>query len=98
MYLLNTNVISALRNSRPHAGVLAWVDAVPEAQAIEAWLNQVAQSYRVLAADARPAWFGVNLEKINQPLGVFPLFSAPRKKSKSTPLSAWVTVCKNSFL
>ncbi len=80
MYLLDTNVISELRKPRPHGGVLAWVDAVPEAQlflsavtvgeiqagieitreqditkaqAIEAWLNQVAQSYQVLAADAR---------------------------------------------
>ncbi len=32
MYLLDTNVISELRNPRPHARVVAWVAAADEAQ------------------------------------------------------------------
>lgn len=31
MYLLDTNVISELRKPRPHGAVLAWIQAVPEA-------------------------------------------------------------------
>ena len=80
MYLLDTNVVSELRKPRPHGGVVAWIQAVPEsrlflsavtvgeiqagieitreqdapkAEAIEGWLDQVARSYQVLAADAR---------------------------------------------
>lgn len=30
MYLLDTNVISELRRPRPHGGVLAWIDSVPD--------------------------------------------------------------------
>jgi predicted nucleic acid-binding protein len=30
MYLLDTNVVSELRKTRPHAGVLAWLSDVPE--------------------------------------------------------------------
>lgn len=30
MYLLDTNVISELRRPRPHGGVVAWLDAVPD--------------------------------------------------------------------
>ncbi|SFZ82943.1 hypothetical protein SAMN02983003_1365 [Devosia enhydra] len=29
-YLLDTNVVSELRHVRPHGGVLAWLEAVPE--------------------------------------------------------------------
>jgi predicted nucleic acid-binding protein len=31
MYLLDTNVVSELRKLRPHAGVLAWIEAVDDA-------------------------------------------------------------------
>ena len=31
MYLLDTNVVSELRKLRPHAGVLAWIEAVADA-------------------------------------------------------------------
>ena len=30
MYLLDTNVVSELRKTRPHGGLLAWLTAVPE--------------------------------------------------------------------
>lgn len=30
MYLLDTNVVSELRRSRPHGGVLAWIDSVAD--------------------------------------------------------------------
>lgn len=80
MYLLDTNVISELRRSRPNPAVLAWLEATfsadlyvsvvtigelqagvevtreqnPEkAREIEAWLEQVAESFNVLAMDAR---------------------------------------------
>jgi hypothetical protein len=29
MYLLDTNVVSELRKRRPHGGVLAWIESVP---------------------------------------------------------------------
>lgn len=32
MYLLDTNVVSELRKPRPHGAVLAWLQAVPEAE------------------------------------------------------------------
>ena len=32
MYLLDTNVVSELRRSRPHAAVLNWIESVPEEQ------------------------------------------------------------------
>lgn len=32
MYLLDTNVISELRRTRPHGGVLAWLQDVPDAE------------------------------------------------------------------
>lgn len=31
MYLLDTNVVSELRKPRPHAGVLAWIEGVDDA-------------------------------------------------------------------
>ena len=31
MYLLDTNVVSELRKPRPHGGVLAWIEAVDDA-------------------------------------------------------------------
>jgi predicted nucleic acid-binding protein len=30
MFLLDTNVVSELRKARPHGGVLAWLNAIPE--------------------------------------------------------------------
>jgi predicted nucleic acid-binding protein len=30
MYLLDTNVVSELRKRRPHGGVLAWIESVPD--------------------------------------------------------------------
>ncbi|MHB8947974.1 MAG: PIN domain-containing protein [Rhodoferax sp.] len=30
MFLLDTNIVSELRKARPHGGVLAWLNAVPE--------------------------------------------------------------------
>jgi toxin FitB len=32
MYLLDTNVVSELRRTRPHGGVMAWLSSVPEAE------------------------------------------------------------------
>lgn len=32
MFLLDTNVVSELRKPKPHGGVLAWFERVPEAQ------------------------------------------------------------------
>jgi predicted nucleic acid-binding protein len=79
LYLLDTNVISELRRSRPHAAVLRWLDPIAssdlflsavsigeiqigieitrdgdaaKATEIERWLEQVAQTFQVLALDA----------------------------------------------
>jgi predicted nucleic acid-binding protein len=79
MYLLDTNVVSELRRTRPHGGVLAWLQGVDDrdlylsavtigeiqagieitrdqdpdkAADIEAWLDQVAESYNLLSMDA----------------------------------------------
>ncbi len=30
MYLLDTNIISEFRRAKPHGGVLAWIEAVPD--------------------------------------------------------------------
>jgi predicted nucleic acid-binding protein len=78
MFLLDTNVISELRKPKPHGGVVAWIEQVPEHQLflsalslgelqagveltrrqdslkaveIEAWIDQVAQSYQILPMD-----------------------------------------------
>ena len=32
MYLLDTNVVSELRRSRPHGAILNWIQSVPEEQ------------------------------------------------------------------
>ena len=32
MYLLDTNVVSELRRPRPHGGVVAWIESVPDNQ------------------------------------------------------------------
>ena len=32
MYLLDTNVVSELRNQRPHGGVVAWLQSIDDAQ------------------------------------------------------------------
>ena len=80
MYLLDTNIVSELRRSRPHGAVVAWLRNVrnedlhlsvvtigeiqsgieitreqDEAKAaeIEAWLEQVAETYNVIGMDAR---------------------------------------------
>jgi toxin FitB len=80
MYLLDTNVVSELRRTRPHGAVLAWLESVADADLhlsavtigeiqagieitrdhdpakaaeIEVWLEQVAETYNVLAMDAR---------------------------------------------
>ena len=80
MYLLDTNVVSELRRTRPHGAVLAWLQHVQDqdlhvsavtigeiqsgieitreqdqarAAAIEAWLEQVADTYNVLSMDAQ---------------------------------------------
>jgi predicted nucleic acid-binding protein len=80
MFLLDTNVISELRRSRPHGAVVAWLQGVadedlhlsavtlgelqagveisreqdPEKAAeIEAWIDQVAQTWNVLPPDGR---------------------------------------------
>ncbi|MFM9975306.1 MAG: type II toxin-antitoxin system VapC family toxin [Beijerinckiaceae bacterium] len=80
MYLLDTNVVSELRRTRPHGAVLAWLTSVNDADLylsavtigeiqagieitreqdgakaveIEAWLEQVAGTFNVLAMDAR---------------------------------------------
>jgi toxin FitB len=80
MYLLDTNVISELRRSRPHGAVVAWLQGTadhdlhlsavtlgelqagvemtreqdPEkASQIEAWIDQVAQTWNVLPVDDR---------------------------------------------
>ncbi len=80
MYLLDTNVISELRRTRPHREVLAWLRDVRDenlhisavtigeiqsgieitreqdpakAADIEAWLEQVADTYNVLGMDAQ---------------------------------------------
>ncbi len=80
MYLLDTNVVSELRRAKPHGGVVAWLEGVPDedlrlsavtlgelqagveitraqdaakAAAIEAWIEQVARTWNVLAMDGR---------------------------------------------
>jgi predicted nucleic acid-binding protein len=80
MYLLDTNIVSELRHTKPHGGVLAWLASVGDADLhlsavtigeiqsgieitreknaakaseIEAWLEQVAETYNVLVMDAR---------------------------------------------
>jgi toxin FitB len=80
MYLLDTNIVSELRQVRPHGAVVAWLKSarnedlhlsavtIGEIQAgleiareqdqdkaaeIEAWLEQVAETYNILSMDAR---------------------------------------------
>lgn len=80
MYLLDTNVVSELRRPRPHGGVVAWLEGVPDedlhlsavtlgelqagveitrgqdpakAEEIEAWIEQVEQTWNVLPMDGR---------------------------------------------
>lgn len=80
MYLLDTNVVSELRRTRPHGAVLAWLGSVGDenlhlsavtigeiqagieitreqnpdkAAEIEAWLEQVAETYNILNMDAQ---------------------------------------------
>lgn len=80
MYLLDTNVISELRRSRPHGAVVAWLQGIADddlhlsavtlgelqagvestreqdpakAAEIEAWIDQVAQTWNVLPLDGR---------------------------------------------
>jgi len=80
MYLLDTNVISELRRSKPHGGVVAWLETVEDheiflsavtlgelqagiertrrnnskkAEEIEAWVDQIAETYQVLPMDGR---------------------------------------------
>ena len=80
MYLLDTNVVSELRRTKPHGAVVAWLRGVEDADLhlaavslgeiqagmeitreqdpakaaeIEAWLELVAGSWNVLAADGR---------------------------------------------
>lgn len=79
VYLLDTNVVSELRRTRPHQAVVTWIAEVPadklflsavtigeiqagieitrgqdvvKAREIEAWLDRVLVSYRVLPMDA----------------------------------------------
>lgn len=79
MYLLDTNVVSELRRSRPHGAVLAWLESTDDnalllsavsigeiqrgieitkrhdtlrAGEIEAWLDQVIATYKILDMDA----------------------------------------------
>jgi toxin FitB len=85
MYLLDTNIVSELRKTRPHGGVLGWLQSVddgalhlsavtlgeiqagieltreqdPEKAAeIEAWADQIADTWNVLPMDvpAFRAW------------------------------------------
>jgi predicted nucleic acid-binding protein len=78
MYLLDTNVVSEVRRTRPHPALLAWLAGASAAQfflsavtlgelqagvemtrrqdparaeAIEAWLNGVANTYEILPMD-----------------------------------------------
>jgi toxin FitB len=78
MYLLDTNVVSELRKPRPHGGVIAWIQSVPDnelfisaltlgelqagvertrqqdrekAASIEAWIEQLSESYEVISMD-----------------------------------------------
>ncbi len=80
VYLLDTSVVSELRRRKPHGGVVAWLESVPDehlhlsavtlgelqagveitreqdrpkAEAIEAWIEQVEQTWNVLAMDGR---------------------------------------------
>jgi predicted nucleic acid-binding protein len=80
MYLLDTNVVSELRRTKPHGAVVAWLEGVDDAQlhlaavtlgelqsgveltrdqdprkaaAIEAWIDEVAQTFNVLPMDGR---------------------------------------------
>ena len=79
MYLLDTNVVSELRRSRPKPRVVAWVGTAPEANlhlsavtlgelqrgaemlrardparadALEAWVDGLAETFAILPADA----------------------------------------------
>jgi len=78
VYLLDTNVVSELRKPRPHGSVVAWLEAIDDADLhlaavslgelqagveitreqdagkaaeIEAWIDQVAQTWNVLSLD-----------------------------------------------
>lgn len=80
MYLLDTNVVSELRRSRPHGAVVAWLQDIADddlhlaavtlgelqagveitreqdpgkAAEIEAWIDQVEQTWNVLSLDGR---------------------------------------------
>lgn len=80
MYLLETNVVSELRRTKPHGAVLAWLQTVPDsdlrlsavtigelqagvevtsdqdtvkAAEIEAWIEQITNTYNLLPMNAR---------------------------------------------
>jgi toxin FitB len=80
VYLLDTNVISELRRTRPHGAVVSWLEGTSDedlhlsavtlgelqagvemtreqapgkAAEIEAWIDQVAQTWNVLPLDGR---------------------------------------------
>jgi len=80
MYLLDTNVVSELRRSRPHGAVLEWIAGVPAAQLFVSAVTigeiqagiEITREQDGVKADELEAW----LDKVLASYGVVPMDAA----------------------
>ncbi len=80
MYLLDTNVVSELRRSRPHGAVLEWIAGVPAAQLFVSAVTvgeiqagiEITREQDSVKADELEAW----LDKVLASYGVVPMDAA----------------------
>ncbi|MCY4090948.1 MAG: type II toxin-antitoxin system VapC family toxin [Caldilineaceae bacterium] len=80
MYLLDTNVVSELRRSRPHGAVLEWIAGVPAAQLFVSAVTvgeiqagiEITREQDIVKADELEAW----LDKVLASYGVVPMDAA----------------------
>lgn len=80
MYLLDTNVVSELRRSRPHGAVLEWIAGVPAAQLFASAVTvgeiqagiEITREQDSVKADELEAW----LDKVLASYGVVPMDAA----------------------
>ena len=80
MFLLDTNIVSELRKTKPHGGVLAWIAAIPERELFPSALTlgelqagvELTRRQDTEKAAAIEAWIG----KVEQDYQVIPLDAA----------------------
>jgi predicted nucleic acid-binding protein len=80
MFLLDTNIVSELRKTKPHGGVLAWIAAIPERELFLSALTlgelqagvELTRRQDTEKAAAIEAWIG----KVEQDYQVIPLDAA----------------------